>query len=78
MAARFSGARDGSGTMPAEWPAAGQGMGYGMLRDVNTFNSADIWAPAAPPAGAPVPPYTMITILESAVPARFSPRDADA
>ena len=35
------------GAMPAEWLATGQGMGYGMRQDANSFDYADIWAPAA-------------------------------
>ena len=35
------------GAMPAEWLATGQGMGYGMRQDANSFNYADIWASAA-------------------------------
>lgn len=64
--------------MLAEWPATGQGMGYGMLQDANSFNSADIRAPAAPLTGVPVPLYNRIAILEPAVLARFSLRDANA
>jgi ABC-type nitrate/sulfonate/bicarbonate transport system permease component len=33
--------------MLAEWLATGQGMGYGMQQDANSFNYADIWASAA-------------------------------
>jgi ABC-type nitrate/sulfonate/bicarbonate transport system permease component len=64
--------------MLAEWLAAGQGMGYGMLQDVNSFNYVDIWASAALLTGMPVLLHNVIAIAESAVPARFSPRDANA
>ncbi len=64
--------------MLAEWLATGQGMGYGMLQDANSFNYVDIWASAALLTGVSVLLYNVIAILESAVHARFSLRDANA
>jgi ABC-type nitrate/sulfonate/bicarbonate transport system permease component len=66
------------GAMLAEWLATGQGMGYGMLQDANSFNYADIWASVALLTGVSVLLYNIIAILESAVLARFSLRDANA
>jgi ABC-type nitrate/sulfonate/bicarbonate transport system permease component len=66
------------GAMLAEWLATGQGMGYGMLQDANSFNYVDIWASAALLTGVSVLLYNMIAIAETAVLARFSLRDANA
>ena len=66
------------GAMLAEWLATGQGMGYGMLQDANSFNYVDIWASVALLTGVSVLLYNVIAILESAVLARFSLRDANA
>jgi ABC-type nitrate/sulfonate/bicarbonate transport system permease component len=66
------------GAMLAEWLATGQGMGYGMLQDANSFNYVDIWASVALLTGVSVLLYNIIAILESAVLARFSLRDANA
>jgi ABC-type nitrate/sulfonate/bicarbonate transport system permease component len=64
------------GAMLAEWLATGQGMGYGMLQDANSFNYVDIWASVALLTGACVLLYNLITIAESAVLARYSLREA--
>ena len=66
------------GAMLAEWLATGQGMGYGMLQDANSFNYVDIWASVALLTGVSVLLYNVIAILESAVLTRFSLRDANA
>ena len=66
------------GAMLAEWLATGQGMGYGMLQDANSFNYVDIWASVALLTGVSVLLYNVIAIAESAVLARFSMRDANA
>lgn len=66
------------GALLAEWLATGVGMGYGMLQDANTFNYVDIWASAALLTGVSVLLYNIIAIMESAVLARFSLRDARA
>ena len=66
------------GAMLAEWLATGQGMGYGMPQDANSFNDVDIWASAALLTGVSVLLYNVIAVLGSAVPARFSLRDANA
>ena len=66
------------GAMLAEWLATGQGMGYGMLQDANSFNYVDIWASVALLTGVSVLLYNVIAVLESAVLARFSLRDANA
>jgi ABC-type nitrate/sulfonate/bicarbonate transport system permease component len=66
------------GAMLAEWLATGQGMGYGMLQDANSFNYVDIWASAALLTGVSVLLYNVIAIAETAVLARFSLRDANA
>jgi ABC-type nitrate/sulfonate/bicarbonate transport system permease component len=66
------------GAMLAEWLATGQGMGYGMLQDANSFNYVDIWASVALLTGVSVLLYNVIAIAESAVLARFSLRDANA
>jgi ABC-type nitrate/sulfonate/bicarbonate transport system permease component len=66
------------GAMLAEWLATGQGMGYGMLQDANSFNYVDIWASVALLTGVCVLLYNVIAIAESAVLTRFSLRDADA
>ncbi|HEY3878119.1 MAG TPA: ABC transporter permease subunit [Trebonia sp.] len=60
------------GAMLAEWLATGQGLGYGMLQDANSFNYVDIWASAALLTGVSVMLYNLIAIAESAVLARFS------
>jgi ABC-type nitrate/sulfonate/bicarbonate transport system permease component len=64
------------GAMLAEWLATGQGLGYGMLQDANSFNYVDIWASAALLTGVSVVLYNLIAIAESAVLARFSFSDA--
>ena len=64
------------GAMLAEWLATGQGLGYGMLQDANSFNYVDIWASAALLTGVSVVLYNVLAIAESAVLARFSLRDA--
>ena len=66
------------GAVLAEWPATGQGMGYGMLQGANSFNYVGIWASVALLAGVPVLVYYVIAVLESAVLARFALRDANA
>jgi ABC-type nitrate/sulfonate/bicarbonate transport system permease component len=66
------------GAMLAEWLATGQGMGYGMLQDANSFNYVDIWASAALLTGVSVLLYNLIAIAETAVLARFSLRGANA
>jgi ABC-type nitrate/sulfonate/bicarbonate transport system permease component len=66
------------GAMLAEWLATGQGMGYGMLQDANSFNYVDIWASVALLTGVSVLLYNVIAIAESAVLTRFSMRDANA
>jgi ABC-type nitrate/sulfonate/bicarbonate transport system permease component len=64
------------GAMLAEWLATGQGLGYGMLQDANSFDYVDIWASAALLTGVSVILYNLIAIAESVVLARFSLRDA--
>jgi ABC-type nitrate/sulfonate/bicarbonate transport system permease component len=64
------------GAMLAEWLATGQGLGYGMLQDANSFNYVDIWASAALLTGVSVILYNLVAIAESAVLSRFSLRDA--
>ena len=64
------------GAMLAEWLATGQGMGYGMLQDANSFNYVDIWASVALLTGVSVVLYNLIAVAESAVLTRFSLRDA--
>jgi ABC-type nitrate/sulfonate/bicarbonate transport system permease component len=66
------------GAMLAEWLATGQGMGYGMLQDANSFNYVDIWASAALLTGVSVLLYNLIAIAESAILVRFSLRDGNA
>jgi ABC-type nitrate/sulfonate/bicarbonate transport system permease component len=66
------------GRVLAEWLATGQGMGYGMLQDANSFHSVGIWASVALLAGVPVLVYYVIAVLESAVLTRFALRDANA
>jgi len=63
------------GAMLAEWLATGQGMGYGMLQDANSFNYVDIWASVALLTGVSVLLYNLIAIAESAVLARYSLRE---
>jgi ABC-type nitrate/sulfonate/bicarbonate transport system permease component len=70
--------RRGGGAMLAEWPTTGQGMGYGMRRDANSFSYVDIRASVALLTGVSVLLCNVIAILESAALARFSLRDADA
>ncbi len=65
------------GAMLAEWLATGQGMGYGMLQDANSFNYVDIWASVALLTGVSVILYNLTAIGESAVLARFSLREAN-
>jgi ABC-type nitrate/sulfonate/bicarbonate transport system permease component len=60
------------GAMLAEWLATGQGLGYGMLQDANSFNYVDIWASAALLTGVSVLLYNLVAIAETAVLARFS------
>ena len=64
------------GAMLAEWLATGQGLGYGMLQDANSFDYVDIWASAALLTAVSVVLYNVIAMAESAVLARFSLRDA--
>ena len=66
------------GAMLTEWLAAGQGMGYGMLQDSNSFNYVDIRASVALLTGVSVLLYNVIAVLESAVLARFSLGEANA
>jgi ABC-type nitrate/sulfonate/bicarbonate transport system permease component len=66
------------GAMLAEWLATGQGLGYGMLEDANSFDYVDIWASAALLTAVSVLLYNLIAMAESAVLARFSLGDARA
>jgi ABC-type nitrate/sulfonate/bicarbonate transport system permease component len=60
------------GAMLAEWLATGEGLGYGMLQDANSFNYVDIWASAALLTGVSVMLYNVIAIAEAGVLTRFS------
>jgi ABC-type nitrate/sulfonate/bicarbonate transport system permease component len=60
------------GAMLAEWLATGQGLGYAMLQDANTFDYTHLWASVASLTAVSVLLYNTIAIGESAVLARFS------
>jgi ABC-type nitrate/sulfonate/bicarbonate transport system permease component len=72
----FAGARVGVpgaliGAMLAEWLATGQGLGYAMLKDPNTFDYTDLWASVAVLTFASIIVYNLVAGLEALVLARF-------
>jgi ABC-type nitrate/sulfonate/bicarbonate transport system permease component len=61
------------GALLAEWLATGKGIGYRMLLDVTTFNSDDLWASVVVVTLASLLIYSLISVLEGFVLARFGP-----
>jgi ABC-type nitrate/sulfonate/bicarbonate transport system permease component len=70
-AARISAPAAIVGALLAEWLATGKGTGYQMLRDVTTFNSDDLWASVVAVTLASLLIYSLISVLEGLVLARF-------
>jgi ABC-type nitrate/sulfonate/bicarbonate transport system permease component len=60
------------GAMLAEWLATGEGLGYAMLQDANTFDYGHLWASVALLTGVSVLCYNAIAAAESLVLARFA------
>lgn len=60
------------GAMLAEWLATGQGLGYAMLQDSNTFDYNHLWASVAVLTAVSVLCYNAIAAAETLVLARFS------
>jgi ABC-type nitrate/sulfonate/bicarbonate transport system permease component len=61
------------GALLAEWLATGKGIGYQMLRDVSAFDSDDLWACVVAVTVASLLIYSLISVLERVVLARFGP-----
>jgi ABC-type nitrate/sulfonate/bicarbonate transport system permease component len=59
------------GAMLAEWLATGQGLGYAMLQDPNTFEYTDLWASVAVLTFVSIIAYNTVAGLEALVMARF-------
>ena len=59
------------GALLAEWLATGKGIGYQLLRDVSTFESDDLWASVVAVTLASLLIYSLISVLEGVVLARF-------
>jgi ABC-type nitrate/sulfonate/bicarbonate transport system permease component len=70
-AARISAPAAIVGALLAEWLATGKGIGYQMLLDVTTFNSDDLWASVVAVTLASLLIYSLISVLEGIVLARF-------
>jgi ABC-type nitrate/sulfonate/bicarbonate transport system permease component len=61
------------GALLAEWLATGKGLGYQMLLDVSAFDSDDLWASVVAVTLASLLIYSLISVLEQFVLARFGP-----
>jgi ABC-type nitrate/sulfonate/bicarbonate transport system permease component len=72
-AARISAPAAIVGALLAEWLATGNGIGYQMLSDVTTFNSDGLWASVVVVTLASLLTYSLISVLEGVVLARFGP-----
>ncbi len=72
-AARLSAPAAIVGALLAEWLATGKGIGYQMLLDVTTFNSDDLWTSVVVVTLASLLIYSLISVLEGFVLARFGP-----
>jgi ABC-type nitrate/sulfonate/bicarbonate transport system permease component len=72
-AARMSAPAAIVGALLAEWLATGKGIGYRMLLDVTTFDSDDLWASVVVVTLASLLIYSLISVLEGFVLARFGP-----
>lgn len=59
------------GALLAEWLATGQGLGYGMLLDSQTFEYTQLWASVAVLTVVSVLVYYLVAALEGLVLARF-------
>jgi ABC-type nitrate/sulfonate/bicarbonate transport system permease component len=70
-AARISAPAAIVGALLAEWLATGKGIGYQMLLDITTFNSDDLWASVVVVTLASLLIYSLISVLEGVVLARF-------
>jgi ABC-type nitrate/sulfonate/bicarbonate transport system permease component len=60
------------GAMLAEYLASGKGLGYGILRDAQTFSYDSVWASVAILTFVSVVVYYLVQAAESVVLARFS------
>jgi ABC-type nitrate/sulfonate/bicarbonate transport system permease component len=72
-AARISAPAAIVGALLAEWLATGKGIGYQMLLDVTSFESDDLWASVVAVTLASLLIYSLISVLEGLILARFGP-----
>jgi ABC-type nitrate/sulfonate/bicarbonate transport system permease component len=61
------------GALVAEWLATGQGTGGQIIRDIPTFQYANVWAAIAALTAVSIVLYTLVGLLEGFVLARYGP-----
>ena len=63
------------GALVSEWLATGQGTGGQIIRDIPSFQYANVWAAIAALTGVSIVLYTLVGLFEALVLARFGPAE---
>ena len=63
------------GALVSEWLATGQGTGGQIIRDIPSFQYANVWAAIAALTGVSIVLYTLVGLFEAFVLARFGPAE---
>jgi ABC-type nitrate/sulfonate/bicarbonate transport system permease component len=61
------------GALVSEWLATGEGTGGQIIRDIPSFQYANVWAAIAALTGVSIVLYTLVGLFEAFVLARFGP-----